>query len=424
MSLRAIVFLLLILSLNICCSHKTQTIQQNISYSVKEISSPCGNDSGEPRLSLTKNGQLLLSWLEKTGDKKHALRFAIRDKENWTDVGTVIEAENLLVNWADFPSIFQNQDGTFVASWLVKNAKNAHAYNIFISLSNDDGKNWSKPFTPHNDKTETEHGFVSMFQGSDLMTGFVWLDGRKYETEKHAQVNKESETDSQHGGHDKAKSNEMALRFASVNKDGILINEVELDGRVCDCCPTSAVVTNNIPLIAYRDRSDEEIRDISIIRFVGGQWTKPQTVSADNWKINGCPVNGPVVSAKDKTVAVAWYSEADSSPVVKIAFSNNTGESFNPPIKVNESKTVGRVDLLVLDDGSAVVSWIEGNAQKAELKARQIKADGTLSESFIVAQTSIERKSGFPKMIKVGNEIIFVWTDIATNKVRIAISKL
>jgi len=424
MRLCVIVVLLLILSFNICCNRKPQTAQPNISTTIQEISSPCGENSGEPRLTTTNDGKVILSWLEKAGDKKHALRFAVREKENWSEVRTVVEAENLFVNWADFPSIFQNQEGTLVASWLVKNSKNAHAYDINIALSNDTGKSWSKPFMPHTDKTDTEHGFVSLIQGSDLMTGLVWLDGRKYETENHAQGTKEDKTETQHKGHDGATTNEMALRFASVDKDGKLKNEVELDGRVCDCCPTSAIVSNNIPLVVYRDRSSEEIRDISIVRFIGGQWSKPQTVSADNWKINGCPVNGPVIAAKEKNVAVAWYSEADSNPVVKIAFSNNTGESFNQAVKVNEAKTIGRVDLLMLDDGSALVSWIEGNAQKAELKARQVKTDGTMSEPFIIAQTSIERKSGFPKMIKVANEMIFASTDVATNRIRVSVARL
>ena len=38
---------------------------------------------------------------------------------------------------------------------------------------------------------------------------------------------------------------------------------VPLDDRVCECCSTSAAMTANGPVIVYRDRSADEVRDIA-----------------------------------------------------------------------------------------------------------------------------------------------------------------
>ena len=31
-------------------------------------------------------------------------------------------------------------------------------------------------------------------------------------------------------------------------------------------------------LVAYRDRSESEVRDISVVRFAGGRWSEPQLI--------------------------------------------------------------------------------------------------------------------------------------------------
>ena len=51
-------------------------------------------------------------------------------------------------------------------------------------------------------------------------------------------------------------------------------------------------MTADGPVVVYRDRSEQEIRDISIVRLHDGKWSQPSSVFEDNWKINGCPVNG------------------------------------------------------------------------------------------------------------------------------------
>lgn len=129
----------------------------------------------------------------------------------------------------------------------------------------------------------------------------------------------------------------MTLRYAAIDRKDNLSHEAELDNRVCECCQTSAAVTSDGPIALYRDRSQSEVRDIYIVRQVNGSWSAPQAVHADNWQINGCPVNGPSVAAAGRCVVVAWFTSVGDTPRVKVAFSEDAVASFNEPIQIDDS---------------------------------------------------------------------------------------
>lgn len=147
--------------------------------------------------------------------------------------------------------------------------------------------------------------------------------------------------------------------------------------------------------------------------------------NVDDWEIHGCPVNGPSVSADGRRVAVAWFTAAKDVPRVKIIFSSDAGATFGQPIQVDEGAPVGRVDVLMLADGSALVSWLERTTKGGEVKVRRMSPDGSRHQAMTVAESSGARASGFPQMALAGDEIIFAWTDPSTpSKVRTAVGKL
>jgi hypothetical protein len=175
----------------------------------------------------------------------------------------------------------------------------------------------------------------------------------------------------------------------------------------------------------YRDRSQTEVRDIYSVRQGSGSWGAPRPVHADNWEINGCPVNGPSVAADDRRVAVAWFTEADDQPRVKVAFSADAGATFGGPIKVDDGEATGRVDALLLPDGSALVCWMSGTAEGGSIKVRRIRSDGALGPASVIAETDISRSSGFPRMARLGDEVHFAWTEFGKpSRVRMAAANI
>ena len=379
---------------------------------IRASESPTNGDSREPELNATHDGGIILSWVEKIGDKRYALRTATRDEQGWSEVRAVASGENWFVNWADFPSVVALRDGSLAAHWLVKSGSGTYAYNVNISRSKDGGKTWSKPIVPHRDDTQTEHGFVSLIPLPDGRLGAVWLDGRNMKNMKE-------------GDEHAPASESMTLRYAAIDADGKLSDEAQLDERVCECCQTSAALTDEGPIAVYRDRSQSEVRDIYFLRQVNGGWGSPQPVHADNWEINGCPVNGPSVAADGRRVVVGWFTSAGDTPHVKVAFSNDAGATFSSPIQVDDGEASGRVDALLLPDGSALVCWLSGNVEGGAIKVRRVRADGTLGPAAVIAKTDISRSSGFPRMARLNNEVHFAWTEFGKpSRVRMAVANV
>jgi hypothetical protein len=137
------------------------------------IASPAAANSAQPQLSVSKRG-VLLSWIERSGDLA-TLKFSERTATGWSAAKTIASGKDWFVNWADVPSALRLPSGAIVAHWLQKSAASTYAYDVRLSYSTDEGKTWSKSFTPHHDGTPTEHGFASLFPMGDGL-GLVWLD--------------------------------------------------------------------------------------------------------------------------------------------------------------------------------------------------------------------------------------------------------
>ena len=291
-------------------------------------------------------------------------------------------------------------ENNLAVHYLEKSAPDTFTYDVKVTVSNDNGNTWNTSFAPHTDNTHAEHGFVSKTEMNDDAFLSVWLDGRQMAyAEKDSTIAKE-----------------MTLRGAIIGKDGTLLNEYLLDSRVCDCCQTDTAMTNDGPIVVYRDRSANEIRDIYYTRLVNDQWTAPTPVYNDNWNINGCPVNGAAISAKADNVATVWFTMANETPKVKVAFSNNNGETFNAPINISDVEPMGRVDIELLEDNSALVSWMDIVNDNTVIQLQLVQSDGTLSELITLTESSESRSSGFPRMVVKDDFAYVSWTHVGDDK--------
>ncbi len=90
---------------------------------------------------------------------------------------------------------------------------------------------------------------------------------------------------------------------------------------------------------------------------------------------------------------------------------SDAGATFGEPIQVDDGETLGRVDVLLLPDGSALVCWLSGNAEGGAIKVRRVQLDGSLGVPAVVAKTDISRSSVFPRMARLGDEVHFAWTE-------------
>ena len=362
---------------------------------------PAGPGAMAGNLSAGRRG-LLATWVEPALDAGVQRVRLARWEGAWSSPSTIAEGADILANWADVPSAVEADDGTLVAHWAQSLTGAPHASNVQIAHSVDRGSTWKRLGLAHDDGTATEHGFVSLIADGPSPRAF-WLDGRLTA-----------------GGHHGRGS--MTLRTARIA--GAITEGEPLDLRVCDCCGTAATTTSRGPLVAFRDRSADEVRDISVIRRERGAWSAPKIVHADGWKIPGCPVNGPALAAENDRVAMAWFTAAAGRPTVKVAFSDDAGASFAPPIDVDvprgRAAPIGRVGL-VLDGEAALVSWMTSERERAQVLVRRVNRDGRRGRPLVIADSSSERASGFPRLAKWDDSIFLLRTESgAASRLRFA----
>ncbi|MFQ6675952.1 MAG: sialidase family protein [Fidelibacterota bacterium] len=364
------------------------------SVTVEDLPSPGGPGSRYPNWYATREMTLIMSWLEPGEGDTFSLQMAEWSGDDWEQTKTVSSGDNFFINWADFPSIYQSRGDTLLAHWLVRSAGGTYEYDIHLSRSEDRGVTWSAPIRPHRDNRKTEHGFVSFFRFPSSEAGMVWLDGRNMVLDAGENV----------------LSGSMSLYTTTLGPGGRVGGEVLLDDRVCECCATSSAVEGSTVVVAYRDRSEDEVRDIQVVRYLSGSWRGPVTVNKDRWTIPGCPVNGPAVVMREGKVAVAWFTAPDGSGRVNLALSSDTAASFHESVRVDGGNPLGRVDVEWLPDGDLVVSWIELIGEEAAVVVRRVSDDGARGPMTPIGSIRSGRESGFPRLSLLGDDLYLAWT--------------
>ena len=358
---------------------------------IEEISFLYDNSNAQPSLT-SSNGSLALTWISSDKDMNANLNFRQFKNEKWTNPQTLAIGSDWFINWADFPTHAISGDRV-LTSYLKKSASGRYTYDVFLNLQKLSGEKIKEDFILNTDGFKAEHGFVSISENNNEGFFITWLDGRNT-------VEKEL-----NGNH-----KPMTIRFAEITNAGNIVNEIELDSSVCDCCQTSITNTDKGPVVVYRDRSDIEIRDIYVTRNINDEWETPVPVYNDGWEIYGCPVNGPKVVSNSNNLAVGWFTVADGKPSVNLSFSESYGSSFNNPIKINDYNAIGRVDVAFLNDSEVMVSYMEVDDVGTYLRLKKVSIDGKVSEPITISKIDSGRNTGVPQLEILDNEIYIVWT--------------
>jgi hypothetical protein len=361
---------------------------------VTALPSPAGPQSGEPFLATDAAGAVHMTWIEKASDSTVAVRYARLDGAAWSRPSTVVERRDLFVNWADYPSVVATPSGRLLVHWLQRSGAGRYAYDVRIAQSTDRGATWSDGTILHTDRSAAEHGFVALWAAPGDSVRAAWLDGRHMTPDS--------------SGHP---TGAMSVHSVSMASTGALGPEQPVDLRTCDCCQVAATVAASGPVVAYRDRTEDEIRDIAVVRLVDGKWTAPSIVHADGWHIDACPVNGPALAAHGDTVAIAWFTGAQDTARVRVAFSMDGGEHFAAPVRVDGGTPAGRVGIALDENGDALVSWLERvPPEDAEVRVRRVARSGELGVPLTISRTKAARAAGFPRIVKRGDTLLAAWT--------------
>jgi hypothetical protein len=233
-------------------------------------------------LTLGPDGTPWLSWLEPAGSVAWALKCSRFDaaRQLWGEPRLITQGTDFFINWADFPQLAIGHDGRLTAVWFINNPAHHAAtvgdghhgpgYRAIYSYSTNGGATWSPELPVSDESLPVE--FVALQPLADGRLLAAWLDGRN--------------------------RGRMALYARVLDGRAGPGPDTLVDDSVCDCCQLSFVANaDGGALLAYRGRTQDEIRDIHLARFDGRDWSRLGSLHADAWKIAGCPVNGPQLAA-------------------------------------------------------------------------------------------------------------------------------
>ncbi len=393
-----------VLALVACKPSTTQapvTVAANGDYQHEVWVLPAAAGSSAPDLSVAPDGRLLLSWINRTEGRRNALQFgSYTNKGGWqSQPRTVAVGNSLMVNWADTPHMRGTPDGALWMQWLQNDATGPAAYDTVLARSRDGGITWNQITRVNNDGKAAEHGFAAMWAEGEDAVGVAWLDGRD-KAPGH--------------GDEHQVAGAMQLRQLDFDLDLQRGTDTVLDASVCDCCQTDTAMTTKGPLVVYRDRSDDDIRDIAVVRRTAGTWGAPVSVHADGWKIAGCPVNGPAIAAKGNDAVVGWYSEAGDKPALRLARTTDAGDTFAAPVLVDSGKQVlGRVDV-AMEATQAWVTWLrEADGVQTLMLARYTPdLSRELQRMEIATLKGRGYATGSPRLAVDSTAAWLVWTDV------------
>ncbi len=344
-----------------------------------EIASPAAPGSVGAAVFSATDGTVWLTWVEPSVAGAHTLRFSTLDAaaKKWRAPQTIASGALVNASAMDFPQLAADARGHAAVVWT-----DGHGGALF-SRTTDRGATWSAPAPITREGDGVEKFSIAVL--SDHRVLVAWLDARAKKSGLPAAAAKA-------GG-------QMTGLYARIL--GETGPDVLVDPAVCDCCQTTlAAFLDGGALLAYRARTAEEVRDIRTARFRGKSWDEPRPLNNDDWRLAGCPVNGPRLAADGGRVAVAWFTAADNDPRVLASYSPDAGARFLMPLRMDRGHPTGHVETLLLRDSALLVTWLETDGS---YWLRRISPDFTAGEPIALAAAGVVAAKDFPRSALVQN---------------------
>ena len=378
-----------------CCSCTPRT------FSIASFPGPVQEGEGL-RLTRSQEGTLLASWIEPENDTVWKLQYAKLESERWSVPQKIAEGgREWFVNWADTPQMgqYSGPDGPLLASWLVKSdRRNPYNHHILLSHSDPDGQNWQPPFHPHPTGVPAFFGLHRFVPLSDTSMLMIWMDGRTTQVRDPRSGRLFPNPD---GG--------LYLHAAEIHPSGLVSNETVLDSTISQLCPFDAVRTADGVLLAYRDHQSGNVKDIAVKAYHRGQWHPSRLLHPDGWQFSHLSMEGPALAAQERQVVVAWFSSPNDTARVQLAFSPDGGQTFGPPVRVDEGRPVGKVDVEWTARGHALVSWVENQEDAGRLMLAEVAPSGQIRRKVSVAPIPTAPTFGFPVLATNDKNVFLFW---------------
>ena len=122
-------------------------------------------------------------------------------------------------------------------------------------------------------------------------------------------------------------------------------------------------------------------------------------------------------------MALAGFSGAEAAHV-QLSFAELSTDKAKPPaiksFTLDRSKPIGRMDVAVVGEASALVSWMgagpdptgDSKVRRSRWLAQVVTREGEQGGAVELISMAGSRSSGFPRLMTLGEQILLAWTDV------------
>ncbi len=299
---------------------RNSTLAPAVQFEPQPSILPAGQTAGSvrwPKVSVTASGALYLLSLEPTPTGE---RLALRISHNHGDSF----GPPVWVSPAGAPISAHGENSPVLALtpteiYVLWEQRREDGYtDILVARSVDFGRSFEPPVSVVRKARPSFHGFAHLAVAPNGDVYVAWLDAR--------------DPPEQPGT--------FSVYLARSTDRGASFGEnVRVAGSACPCCRVALLAEAGGRLwIAWRKVFVGDVRDIVVSTSSDGGRTfaPPVRVAADNWRIAGCPHSGPTIAVQDQRLFVAWMTEARGRSVVQVARSDDSGQTFQPALRVSD----------------------------------------------------------------------------------------
>lgn len=337
-------------------------------------------------------GNPVISFGKETKDKKAVLCYSLFNFSNkkFQKPIEIQSSKGVELHGENAPKIIFKPNKEIIAVWGIDNASEKKKYSGLINYSQsfDNGKSWTKatPLVKNTASIDQRYFDIDLLPNGEV--AIIWLDSRT-----------------------KTEDEGSTLYYAETKGTSGFQNEKPIAETTCQCCRTDLFISKNGTInAAFRDIINDEIRDMVLTYSTdkGKTFSKPNRISPDNWKINGCPHTGPTMTENENGLHFAWYTSGGGSGV----FYNNSadyGKSFTKREIVSNKPSAKHPQITTLDNKEVLIVWDETTTDGDKI-ATQIGLQHRNENGKIVSTkyiSSKNRMSSFP-VIKAINKKQFL----------------
>ena len=315
------------------------------------IPSPAATGAITPQLVNAPDGTVYLSWLEPAPASRIAFRFARFDAttRTWSPAHTISEGSIKDVPQNQTPLLAIADSGNMTALWYPSRDR------ALTAASVDGGLSWSVPRVLNRPLRFSQDAALQSLPDGRVLA--VWIEPGRV---NHA----------------------LIAGIIGTTTPAFVIDE----SVSADSAPALAVFPDGSALVAYRGQTADGVHDIRTARFDDGKWSAPVALNSDGWKPAFPPRDGPALVARGPHIAAAWFTAAGDARI-NVSVSGNAGFQWLAPNRVDDVAPLGRIGLVLLDDGSQLVSWVERVQNEPVILLRRVSPRGAFSVPVMLART-------------------------------------